>query len=386
MKAPLVGLAVFVSFGLLSEAEEKAVSQPVEVTPHPAAAVPEVTGDGWDTASMQSAGFDGELMEDLLRRVRDGVYKNTHAILVIKSGKLIFEEYFSGEDSQGRHRDFNRDTLHSQQSVTKSVNSILVGIAIDQHLISGVDAKVSEFFPDRPELFAEMGRNKLSLKDCLAMSAGLAWLENGVPYTDSRNEATGLNRSPDPIGFVFNRPSDMPPGRKFLYNSGLSIVLGEVVKKASGMPVDKFAERHLFGPLGITNYFWGKLPNGSMHTGGGLYLRPRDMAKLGYLFLNGGRWQGKQIVSEEWVRESTKQQAPYRGYGYQWWLHTIRLRDRPVSAFAAQGHGGQFIFVIPDLELVAVFTSWNVDARTEQPFEMLQKFILPAAEGMDPRP
>jgi CubicO group peptidase (beta-lactamase class C family) len=129
----------------------------------------------------------------------------------------------------------------------------------------------------------------------------------------------------------------------------------------------------------------GKLHNGSMHTGGGLFLRPRDMAKTGYLFLNGGRWQGKQIVSEQWVRESTKQPAPSR-----LWLPMVAVYH-PVArsrsgAYAVQGHGGQFIFVIPVLEMVTVITSWNVGPRAEQPFEMLQKYILPAAEAANPAP
>ena len=274
--------------------------------------------DGWDTASPASVQLDEAPLRALSERLRDGTYKNIHSVLLVKDGRLVAEEYFTGCNAEGKEQTFDRDTLHSLQSVSKSVNSILIGIAIDQHLIAGVQEKVAKFFPERAELFADGGKDALQLKHLLSMSAGLAWTESGFPYTDARNDAFGLNRSNDPLGYVFAKPVAAPPGREFNYHSGLSIVLGQVVRGASGLDPDKFAERHLFGPLGIANYRWGRLPDGSVHTGGGLWLRPRDMAKLGQLFLDGGRWQGKQIVSEEWVRASTRQQAPYRGYGYQW--------------------------------------------------------------------
>jgi len=153
-------------------------------------------------------------------------------------------------------------------------------------------------------------------------------VESGIPYTDLRNDAVRMNQSRDPVRFVLEKSVATEPGRRFLYDSGVSIVLGEVVRKASGQAADEFAREHLFAPLGITEYRWGKLPDGTVHTGGGLWLRPRDMAKLGQLMLDGGRWRGNQIVGEAWVRDSVKQQAPYRGYGYRWWLRSFWGRDR----------------------------------------------------------
>ena len=317
-------------------------------------------------------------MKDLLDRISDQSYKNIHSVLLVRNGRLVVEEYFAGQDSEGKEQMFGRDTLHMQQSVTKSVNSILIGIAIDQHLIGGVDEKIATFFPEEADLFADAKKGSIRIKDCLSMTAGLAWTESGFPYTDPRNDAFGLNRSKDPVRYVFEKPVVAAPGETFVYHTGISVALGEILHQASGLWPDEFAERHLFGPLGIKDYYWARLPNGSVHTGGGLWLRPRDMAKIGYLFLNGGRWQGRQIVSEDWIRESSKQQAPYRGYGYQWWLHSFRTHDRAIDAYAAQGLGGQFIMVIPDLQMVAVFTGWNLGPLTEQPFDMLQRFILPA--------
>lgn len=361
---------------------QRALSQTDEQPPAPklaAYSIPEKTDDGWEPASRESAGIAAGPIDQLLERLSTQSYKNIHSIVLVRNGKLVLEQYYAGKDQDGNPRDFQRDTLHTIQSCTKSVNSILIGIALDWHLITGVEEKMSAFFPQAADLFTE-GKESLSLRDCLSMSAGLRWVESGFPYIDPRNDAYGLNRSSDPVRYVFNRPLAEPPHTRFLYNSGVSIMLGEVVHQATGQFSDQLAEQALFGPLGIKDYRWGKLPNGFVHTGGGLFLRPRDMAKIGFLYLNGGRWQEKQIVSESWVRESTKQQAPYKGYGYQWWLRSFRLHDRETEAFAAQGLGGQFIIVLPDLQLVAVFTGWNIDNLVEQPFDMLQQYIIPAID------
>jgi CubicO group peptidase (beta-lactamase class C family) len=261
------------------------------------------------------------------------------------------------------------------------VNSLLIGIAIDQKLITGVDEKLSIFFPEYKSVFGnkDAGKDAICLKHLLSMTAGLAWDETSLPYTDARNDHVAMNHSEDQIRYVLERPLVSAPGTKFNYSSGISIVLGEIIHKVSGMRADKFAEQHLFKPLGISDYSWLKYPNGVIQTGGGLYLRPRDMGKIGYLLLNGGRWQGRQIVSETWLRESTKQQAPDRTYGYQWWLGQLPVGDRRVVTYGAQGRGGQFILAMPDLQLVAVCTGWNDgNGLGEQAFDMLRKFVLPA--------
>ena len=189
-----------------------------------------------------------------------------------------------------------------------------------------------------------------------------------------------MYRSKDPVRFVLERPLGATPGTKFVYNSGISVTLGEILYKVSGLRADQFAEHYLFAPLGISDYKWWEFPTGTVDTGGGLSLRPRDMAKIGYLFLTDGRWQGRQIISEEWIQESTKQQAPDRAYGDQWWLGWFRVRDRvPVASYSAHGRGGQFIFVFPDLQMVAVFTGWNDNTLYDQPLDMLQRYLLPAA-------
>ncbi|MGD0207819.1 MAG: serine hydrolase [Verrucomicrobiota bacterium] len=350
--------------------------------------VPKKTNDGWETASLNSVHLDASLIKELFERIGDNSYKNIHSVLLVKNGELVVEEYFPGQDSFGQYRTFTGDTLHEMLSATKSVNSILIGIAIDQHLIRNVDEKISSFFHEYSDIFTNKEKDEIRLKDLLSMTAGLSWDEWRYPYTDSRNDAAVMASKADFFRYVLERPVATSPGTKFVYNSGISLMLGEIIYKASGLKADKFAERYLFSRLGITNYSWGKAPNGVVNTLGGLALRPRDMAKVGYLFLNGGRWQRKQIVSEKWVKESTKQQVGAGqlpawfladGYGYQWWLGSFHVRGQTVESYSARGRGGQFIIVFPTLQMVAVFTGWNDNELLGQPLDMLQRYILPAA-------
>jgi CubicO group peptidase (beta-lactamase class C family) len=340
--------------------------------------------DEWDTASPAHENLDPELIEAMLARVRDGSYKNIHGILLVRNGKLVVEEYFPGQDSEGNPRVFDRDTLHELHSATKSVNALLLGIAIDQGLIRGVDQAIASFFPEYADVFAaDKGKTAISLKDCLSMTAGLSWDES-LPYTDPRNDHVTMNNSGDPIRYVLERPLAAKPGTRFLYNSGIAIVMGEIIHKASGLRADEFAERYLFAPLGIRNYHWQRYPNQLVQTGGGLSLRPRDMAKIGLLVQSGGRWRGKQIVSEAWIHESIRQQASDLPYGYQWWL--LGDPPQPSAAYGALGRGGQLIIVIPELEMVAVFTGWN-DGQLfgTPPFDMLKRYVLPADAKMRER-
>ena len=341
--------------------------------------VPPQIDDGWNTGDLSSVGLDTGLIEKLIAQVRNGTYKNIHSVLIVRDGRLVVEEYFSGQEENGHRQNYRRDSLHGIHSATKSINSILVGIALDQGLISNVDAKLSAFFPEYSNIFINQEKDAIRLKHLLSMTAGLSWDESNFSYADARNDHVAMNRSDDPVRYVFEKPLVATPGKKFNYSSGISIAMGEIVHKVSGQRADKFAEESLFKPLGITHFHWLKYPNGVVQTGGGLYMRPRDMAKIGYLFLNGGRWQGKQIVSERWVRDSTTQQAPDRTYGYQWWLGKLQAGNRAVATYAAQGRGGQFILVFPELKMVAVFTGWNDgNGLGEQPLDLLQRFVLPA--------
>jgi len=353
--------------------------------------VPEKTRDGWETAALSDEKLDAGLIRDLFGRIGDNSYKNISSVIVVMNGRLVIEEYFPRQDVLGNRRSRALKRVAPQQlySATKSVTSILIGLAIERHLISDVEAKISGFFPAYADIFANTEKDKLRLKDLLTMSAGMSWDEWTYPYADARNDALKTLLSDDPVRYILERPLVAPPGTKFTYNTGISIVLGEIIYKVSGLRADKFAERYLFDPLGISDYYWAKVPDDLVETGGGLFLRPRDMAKLGYLFLNGGRWQGKQIIGEKWIKESTKNQTgsiqlpawvqAADGYGYQWWLGSLKVLTQEIRFYGARGRAGQFILVFPEQQMVAVFTGLNDNILMNQPLDMLQRFILPAA-------
>ena len=385
---PLSGF-IFAAVVALSVSAVSAVAADAHNTNQPAGAyhysVPPQTGDGWDTADLTSAAVNSSLIGELFDQIRDGSYQNIHAVLLVKNDKLIIEEYFAGTNSGGKRQTFNRDTLHSAQSVTKSVNSLLLGIALDRHLIGSVDDKISKYLPTYSGVFTNADKDSIRVKHLLSMTAGLSWNELSVPYSDPANDLIRMyTQGGDFFRCVLEKPVVATPGTKFVYNSGASILLGEILRQASGMPADQFAERYLFTPLGISKYSWLKHTNGIVNTARGLALRPRDMAKIGSLCLNHGRWRGEQIVSDKWLMKSLKPQyvgiplpGGISGYGFQWWLGAFRVHDRVIQYVSARGSGGQYIFIFPGLQTVAVFTAWNLEAE-DQPLDMLYHYILPA--------
>jgi CubicO group peptidase (beta-lactamase class C family) len=348
--------------------------------------VPEDTGDGWETSSLDVEGVDVERVKELIRNILDRRFENIHCVLLVKNGKLILEEYFYGYD---------RDKKHQLRSATKSVTSILVGIAKDQKMIKSVDQKLYEFFPEYEEIDWSTPKNKISLKHVLTMTAGLDWNEWTYPDSDTRSSIYGMARSDEWIEFVLKREIVQSPGEIFNYSSGLSLVLGAILKNKTGLYANEYAGKYLFGPLGISEFSWQQGPNGMVYTSGGdrgLWLRPRDMAKIGLLFINKGNWKGQQIVSTEWVNESTKPHisAFFGGseYGYQWWRGKKAFGNKTIGVFYAAGRGGQYIFICPSLHFVAVFTSkvYYNPFGPLRPQVMMTDFIIPAMLLLSPSP
>jgi CubicO group peptidase (beta-lactamase class C family) len=338
--------------------------------------VPEQTSDGLVTGHLSDHGFDVTDITNLIDRIRDRTYLNIHSVLIIKDGVLVLDEYFAGASYNRSYTRFDKDSLHSLHSVTKSYTSALVGIAIDQGHIASVDDKISTYLPEYADVFEGSERDSIRIKHLLAMTAGLYWDEWTYPYDDIRNTHVALALSSDPVRYALELPIVAAPGTVFQYNSGISITLGRIVHNATGLTTDAFAEQYLFGPLGITDYYWYSYPDGTFQTGGGLWLRPRDMAKFGMLYLNRGRWGEEQVVSASWVDESVQQHAPGVGYGYQWWLGYYGVGGQVIEGYSARGRGGQYIFVLPGANLVVVFTGWNDNELAGQAFEMLRNYVL----------
>jgi CubicO group peptidase (beta-lactamase class C family) len=328
-------------------------------------------------------------LSDLMERIGREEYQNVHGIVIVKDGKLVFEEYFAGhrwsyqaDEHKGQRVQFDADTLHNLASVTKSVTSALVGIAIDRGLIDGVEARAFDFFPEHASL-RDSTKDGITLWHLLTMTSGLEWNEGEYGYEDRRNDLIQLFYVPDPVEYILAKPAVARPGKKWYYNGGNTNLLGEIIKKAAGQRMDALAQEHLFAPLGITSYEWDHINADVIHASGNLQLRPRDLAKFGYLYLNDGVWQGDQIVSTEWVRQSTRAQtaipgrASTEGYGYQWWVKAYYLGSTPMTCFYAAGWGGQRIAVFPELDMVAVLTGGNYVGRTPVD-EIINEYILPA--------
>jgi len=341
-----------------------------------------------DKAQPGETGLNPYLMDKLVADIRSEKLQNIDGMVIIKDDKLILESYFD---------EYEREDLHYTASVSKSIASLLLGIAIDQGFLDGTVASVlnrniSELFPEYEDLIAKDSLKKdLKLKHILSMTAGFRWDEHSHPYTDPRNDCHRINSSPDPMKFLFERELVSPPGSQFYYNGGLSLSMSWLIERHTGMKVDQFAEKYLFGPLAITKYQWEEVAGGIIDTDGGLHLTPMDQAKLGYLCLNGGRMNDTQVVSEEWIRASTQvhfHNVDMPDYGYQWWGGDFHCMNQAIPSFLASGHGGQAILVMPDFELVMVLNQQVFSNPYGQLnlLSILSDYLIPAITGDNPEP
>lgn len=326
--------------------------------------VPEQVDDGWETAPLSDVGLNETPLDQFMNEMLNGLDHKIHGILTIKDGILVFEEYFPGfRFYHGPFTNYTRQTRHDLASVTKSFTSTLIGIAIDMGYILDTDQKLFSFFPE----YAEPGnvqKDKITLEHLLTMSPGLEWDESSYAYTDPRNDIYQLHHQEDPIGYILGKPMVSDPGAQFHYSGGSTNLLGEIIRKATGKRADEFALQYLFEPLMIRDYQWTELPNDILYTSGDLKLIPRDMAKLGDLFLHGGKWKDEQIISEAWVSRSVLpliRADEYWEYGYQWWMSTYDFSSQTFGFYAARGWGGQNIMVFPQLEMVVVTTAGYYD-------------------------
>ncbi len=327
----------------------------------------------------EEQGLNPQKLNELINEIRNfDDYPDLHSLLVIRNGYLVVEEYFDGYD---------KGDLHMLQSVSKSITSALVGIAFDRGIIENLDQKILSFFPDYKDIENLDDRKKaMTLEDILTMRTGTDYHERGWDSPHFR-----LNRLSSCWDiFYLNRPMISEPGTKFQYDSGGVILLSAILKNLTGMHADEFADKYLFNYLNISDLRWYKNSEGHPHTGGGLHLLPRDMAKFGLLYLNRGKLGDKQVISSKWVDESFELRVefdnsvedPVIGYGYLWWI----LKPNPNGAqkeniAAAMGAHGQYIFVIPEHDMVVVVTA-NTSNRTDQdkPISFLYTHILPSVE------
>ena len=331
----------------------------------------------WATSSPEAQGLAGTLFVELDRTIEDGTYGHIDRMVVVKNGYLVVNERYEHDyraASRGRdmsphqynyyhpdwHPYFQGRDVHSLQSVTKSVTSALIGIAIGRGEIDGTGVRLLSFFGDYDLSRVDRRLRDATLDDLLTMRSGIEWHETDRPM-NSTNTTIQLEASEDWIQFTLDQPMDADPGTKWVYNSGGSHLMSGVIKEATGLYVDEYAEAHLFSLLGIQDYHWKKTPKGLPDTEGGLYLEAEQLAKFGYLYLNDGVWDGRRILPEGWTEASTDRRVERvgrsgRGYGYQWW----RLDRRDTEVWAGLGYGGQYLLVLPEQDLVGVINSWNL--------------------------
>jgi CubicO group peptidase (beta-lactamase class C family) len=247
--------------------------------------------------------------------------------------------------------------------------SAAIGIAIHKGFIAGTWEKLGVFYPEYAHLF-DSGKNKITLRNVITKTPGFSWNEHDVPYEDAANDWNQMRAGDDPIGYVLARPLVHEPGEFWYYNSGCAYLLAGMIRKRTGLFAHEFMRIHLFEPLGITDVEWIDTHSTGLHnTAAGLYLRPRDMAKLGLLYINMGLWRGKRIVSEEWVRTSTETYSV---------LSDTRGTVADVDFYGAAGGFGQYIYVFPSLDLVVVFTQYYSN-HMDRSQEILSRYVLPAA-------
>jgi CubicO group peptidase (beta-lactamase class C family) len=330
----------------------------------------------WPVSPPEAQGLDGVALHRLVERIERGDYGSIHSLLVVRRDHLVLEAYFRGYDRGG---------LHAQFSVTKSVASALVGIALARGMIDSVGVPLMRFFPDdKAGYWHDERKRAITLEHVLTMTAGFAWDELAAPYGDPRNPVMRLHASEDWPAFVLSLAVVDPPGSHFVYNSGASMLLAVVLRQATGLEVSRFAREVLFEPLGIHEVDWTSGPGGITNTAWGLSLRPVDMAKIGALMLRSGRWNQRQILPERWVHEALRPRVPGPEpywYGYQWWMMPMELPGHVPSAgdiVFARGWGGQFIILVPTLDLIVVSTGGNYRGRDDQALDFLQHVIVNA--------
>jgi len=349
----------------------------------------------WPRSSPEKEGLDAAPLDAFDRELASGAQGYVDSMLVIRHGRIVYEKaydhskdyarLFEGKGKPGIYnyydpawhpfytlsppsaltRAASGARLHTMQSVSKSVTSALIGIAVGRGEIAGVDARVMPLLSDW-RVPPDPRRDRMTLRDVLTMTTGIRWDEETAEYTDPRNNCAVMEGKDDWVRYVLEQPMAEEPGKTFVYNSGATMLLSAVLQKTTGKTADEYAKEHLFTPLGIDASYWKRTPRGVADAEGGLYLAPTDLAKLGELYMRDGVWRGKRMLPEGWAAESTRPRvkAGKHRYGYQWWVMSEK-GPSSYACYAAWGYGGQFLFVVPELDLIAVFTGWNIYDKPE---------------------
>ncbi|KXH77418.1 MAG: hypothetical protein AM326_05150 [Candidatus Thorarchaeota archaeon SMTZ-45] len=336
----------------------------------------EVIRDYWPTNEwLNTTPEEQGLSSHTLDRIDETIIDNDieiHSVIIIKNGYIVYEKYYSY---------WTQYMAHTIQSCTKSFMSALIGIAIDMGYIDNVSQRVVDFFPNYTIDNWDPRKENITLEHLLTMSSGLEFHEVDIPYEEPENDLFAMYRSNDMWEYVLDRPMLNDPGDVWSYNSGGIELLGGIIEQTTGYSIMDFAEEFLFDPIGIDYLSWWRVPaSGRYGCGGGLNLKPRDMARFGYLYLNDGNWNGTQVISSEWVNISTRMYYDtgfgYH-YGYTWW----GIPEQPF--YEAIGHYEQKIYVIPEHDIVVVFSGDIQDEDWHPTDYFVMEFVIPASEAVN---
>lgn len=366
---------------------------------------PEEVSDGIEVGTLDEVGMEAALLLEAAGEIEAGRYGEVHSLLVFKDDRLVFEAYFPGHlyeydgpNYHGAWVNYDRDQRHNIHSVGKSITSAVVGIAIEEGFIDSVEQSIFDFLPEYQHLNTD-GKEEITIEHLLTMTSGLEWDEWDVPYGDPENDIIRLWLAcADQVECILDVPLVDEPGQTFTYSGGNMILLGEIIKNATGMDIEAFANEYLFAPLGIDPVEWVRFDSDVIYAGGDQEMTPREMMKFGVTYLHDGMWDGQQIISQQWVENSA---TPYpgpdnswlnhalrsippgdgtwgqRGYAYTWWTHQFSESGEEMPAYWAFGWGGQEIIVFPEQNAVVVFTGGNYTTAPPT-VKILQEYIFPA--------
>ncbi|MEO0570623.1 MAG: serine hydrolase [Bacteroidota bacterium] len=340
--------------------------------------------------NFREAGIDSLIIEKMQDSIENGTYPNIHSVLILKNGKLVYENYFEGHDEHWGDSlgiiTHHKDSLHDIRSISKSIVSACTGIALHRGLIDSISQSVFDFFPEYQHYKTDM-REEITIETLLTMTTGMEWNED-VPYTDPTNSEIQMTDADDPIAFVLSRPILTKPGKVWGYNGGTTQLLASIIEKTSGLNIHEFAKSYLFQPLGIEHSEWVDFPGLELPAAAsGLRLRPRDLLKFGMLYANEGKWEGRQILTADWVKTSKQVFVNFGrnntiGYGYQFWIFKAETIAEGQNYLipTAVGNGDQRIYIDEKHHMVLVFTAgnynrWDIRKDSEA---ILADFIYPA--------
>jgi CubicO group peptidase (beta-lactamase class C family) len=327
--------------------------------------------DGWLNTTPEEQGMDSALLDEMMDHIQTRAIR-IDSISIVQNGYLVFDEY--------PRTLYDADREHIIHSCTKSYTGALVGIALAEGYIESLDSKLVDLLPNRTIANLDERKEAITLEHLLTMTAGLEWDEWTEPYDSPLNSHYQMWFASNSVQHILELPMEYDPGEEWVYSSGASHLLGAIVTEATGISLFDYAVEKLFTPLGISSsdIFWPRDNQGYYRASGGAEMLPRDMAKFGYLFLNNGTWDGEQIIPLDWVQQSAATLVSFgffEGYSYQWWTYSSPV----ANVYSANGFRGQYIFVVPSLDMVVVFTS-SVPPYEEYPqLTLLFEYIIPAA-------